>query len=67
MYYNDGDGSSSSFEFVKQVLNEKFGGEYPITKENCIDHKHRGAKCSAKEGVRGSGRLTDVIVDRIQT
>ena len=63
----DGDDDSSSFGSVKEVLNEKFGDEYPIEKEDCIGHKHSGEKLSNEKGVDSSGRLTDLIFDWIQT
>ena len=76
-----GDGDSGSFGAVKEALADKFGDEYPITKEDCIGHIQkrmgtalrqyknncRGTKLSDGKGVGGAGRLTDVIVDQIQT
>ena len=33
-----GDGDTSSFGEVKEALNKKYGGDYPIEKEDCIGH-----------------------------
>ena len=60
---------------------KNFGGDYPVEKEDCIDHiqkrmdtalrtyknKAHDMKLSDGKGVGGTGRLTDVIVDQIQT
>ena len=45
----DGDGESGSFESAKEVLNEKSGDEYPITKENCIGHKTLWSKTFSRK------------------
>ena len=70
------DSNSSLFGSVKEVLNKKFGDQYPIEKEDHIQksmgttvraykNKHRGAKLSDGKSVGGSGHPRDVIVDRI--
>ena len=45
----DGDGNSGSFKSAKEVLNEKSGDEYPITKENCIGHKTLWSKTFSRK------------------
>ena len=77
-----GDGDSSSCRAVEDAVHAKFGDDgYPIGKEDCIGHiqKRMGAvlqtyknNCRDRifadgKGVGGAGRLTDVIIDRIQT
>ena len=76
-----GDGDSSSFGSVKQALVEKFGTTYSVEKEDCIGHvqkrvgsalityknKKRGSVLADGKGTRGTGRLTNVTVDKIQT
>ena len=77
-----GDGDSSSFGAVRDAVHAKFGDDgYPIEKEDCIGHiqKRMGAalrsyknNCRGRtladgKGVGGAGRLTDVVIDRIQT
>ena len=73
-----GDGVSGSFGAIKEALADKFGDEYPITKEDCIGHIQKrmgialhqyknnscGTKLSDGKGLGGAGRLTDVIVDQ---
>ena len=75
-----GDGDTSAFAHVKNHLNEKYGDEYPIVKEDCIGHiqkrmgssirsyknKRRGFKLSDGIAVGGSGRLTDAVADSMQ-
>ena len=76
-----GDGDSSAFASVKNAVLLKYGDQYKIEKEDCIGHiqkrmgtalrnyksNARGSKLSDDKGVGGQGRLTDAIVDRIQT
>ena len=74
-----GDGDSSSFGKVKEAVVEKYGEEYVIEKEDCIDHKRlgsalrsyknkkRGVPLSDGKGVGGHGRLTDAVCDHLQT
>ena len=76
-----GDGDSSAFGKVQEMLEKKYGDQYIIQKEDCIGHiqkrmgtalrkyknNHRGTRLSDGKGVGGAGRLTDAIVDRIQT
>ena len=75
-----GDGDSSSFAAVKKATQEKYG-DYPLEKEDCVGHVQkrmgsalrsykngrRGTKLSDGKGVGGTGRLTDAVVDRMQT
>ena len=76
-----GDGDTNSFGAVQQALVEKYGDQYQIDKEDCIGHiqKRMGAalrnyknKCKGTvlpdgKTVGGAGRLTDRVVDHIQT
>ena len=76
-----GDGDSSSFGAVANAVNRKYGDKYPVEKEDCIGHiqkrlgaalrsyknKKRGVLLSHGKGVGGSGRLTDPVIDRMQT
>ena len=76
-----GDGDSSAFGSVKEALKEKYGDSYIIEKEDCIGHvqkrmgsalityknKKRGSKLSDGKGTGGTGQLTNVAVDKIQT
>ena len=78
-YISDGD--SNSFVAVKQELENKYVNKYQIGKEDCIGHikKRMGSalhtyknKCKGTvlpdgKTVGGVGRLTDKIIDRIQT
>ena len=74
-------GDSSSFGCVSEALVKKYGSDYPIKKEDCIDHVQKrmgaalrkyknnckGTKLSDGKTVGGVGRLTDAVVDKIQT
>ena len=76
-----GDGDAGSFGAVKEAVTEKYGEHYPLQKEDCIGHvqkrmgaalisfknKKRGSVLSDGKGFGGSGRLTNVIIDKIQT
>ena len=76
-----GDGDSSSFGAVVDAVNSKYGDQYPVEKEDCIGHiqkrlgtalrtyknKRRGAVLSDGKSTGGKGRLTDQVVDRMQT
>ena len=76
-----GDGDSSSFGAVKDALHDKYGDEYPLIKEDCIGHIQKsmgtalrkyknnccGSKLSDGKTVGGTGRLTDAVIDHIQT
>ena len=76
-----GDGDSNSFGVVKSALAEKYEDEYIVRKEDCIGHiqKRMGSalrtyknNCKGSvlpdgKTVGGVGRLTDKIIDRIQT
>ena len=76
-----GDDDTGSFGAVKEAVTEKYGEHYPLQKEDCIGHvqkrmgtalisfknKKRGSVLSDGKGVGGSGRLTNVIIDKIQT
>ena len=74
-----GDGDTNSFGAVSAALQEKFGDEYPITKEDCIGHierrmgaalrnyKNKGGTLPDGKGGGGTGRLTAKVIDQIQT
>ena len=76
-----GDGDSSSFGAVARAVKEHYGDDYDTEKEDCIDHiqkrlgtnlrayknKLQGVKLKDGESVGGRGRLTDVIIDKLQT
>ena len=75
-----GDGDSGSFSSVKDACFEKYGDIYTITKEECVGHiqkrigsglreykrKKKGMKLSDGKSVAGAGRLTDLLIDKIQ-
>ena len=75
-----GDGNSSSFGRVKAALDEKFGPDYEIKKEECVGHvqkrlgtalrkykkDNKGKKLSDGKTVGGKGRLTDKVIDKMQ-
>jgi hypothetical protein len=75
-----GDGDSSSFGWVKEALEKKFGVEYVIVKEECVGHVQKrlgtalrkyksdmkGKKLSDGKTVGGKNRLTDKVIDRMQ-
>ena len=79
--YTTFDGDSSSFGAVANAINRKYDDKYPVEKEDCIGHiqkrlgaalrsyknKKRGVLLSDGKGVGGSGRLTDPVIDRMQT
>ena len=75
-----GDGDTSSFGAVKKAVTGKYGEHYPLEKEDfghvqkrmgaaliSFENKKRGSVLSDGKGVGGSGRLTNVIIDKIQT
>ena len=76
-----GDGDSNSFGAVKKALSEKYGDDYDVRKEDCIGHiqkrmgsalrtyknNSKGIVLSDGKSVGGVGRLTDKVIDRIQT
>ena len=76
-----GDGNSNSFGVAKKALTEKYGEKYVVRKEDWIGHiqKRMGSalrtyknNCKGSDlpdgkTVGGVGRLTDKIIDRIQT
>ena len=76
-----GDGDSSTFGAVVEAVKEKYGNEYIVTKEDCIGHiqkrmganlrlyknKKRGVALKDGLGVGGKGRLTDAVIDKMQT
>ena len=78
-YVSDGD--TNSFGAVVQALSEKFGDQYKVTKEDCIGHiqkrmgsslrnyknKSKGVVLADGKSTGGAGRLTDKVVDRMQT
>ena len=75
-----GDGDSSSFGQVKAALDEKFGSDYEVKKEECVGHvqkrlgtalrkykkDNKGKKLSDGKTVGGKGRLTDKVIDKMQ-
>ena len=77
MNIGDGDRKKNS----KNTEKKKFGGDYPVTKEDCIGHiqkhmeaairmhksKDHGQKLSDGKTIDRKGRLTDNIVDSIPT
>lgn len=76
-----GDDDSNSFGAAKQELENKYVDKYQIEKEYCIGHvkktmgsallacknKCKGTVLLNGETVGGIGRLTDKIIDRVQT
>ena len=74
------DGDTSTFGTVKEACFEKFGELYGIQKEECVGHiqkrmdkglrqyklKNKSIKLSDGKGVGCSGRLTDLIIDKMQ-
>ena len=76
-----GDGDTNSFAAVVRAVAEKFGDQYRVTKEDCIGHiqkrmgsalrtyknNSKGRLLSDGKSVGGTGRLTDKVVDHIQT
>ena len=79
VYVSDGD--TNSFGAVVDALKNKYGDEYQVRKEDCIGHiqkrmgnsprkyknNSKGTLLSDNKSDGGSGRLTDKIVDKIQT
>ena len=75
-----GDGDSSSFGKVKVALEQKFGDKYPVETEECVGHvqkrlgtalreykkQKKGLKLNDGNVVSGKGRLTKVIIDKMQ-
>ena len=75
-----GDGDSSSFGKVKQALENKFGDKYPVEKEECVGHvqkrlgtalreykkQKKGVKLDDGKVPTGKGRLTEVVIDKMQ-
>ena len=77
-----GDGDSSCFWRVKEACFQKYpDGGYPVNKEECVGHiqkrmgsglreykkRMRGQKLPGGKNVGGAGRLTDAVIDRIQS
>ena len=77
-----GDGDSSCFWRVKEACFQKYpDGSYPVNKEECVGHiqkrmgsglreykkRMRGQKLPDGKNVGGAGRLTDAVIDRIQS
>ena len=75
-----GDGDSSCYGSVNKAMNEIYGTDYPVSKEECVGHVQKrmgsaltefkksmkGKKLSDGKGVGGAGRLTDDVVKKIQ-
>ena len=75
-----GDGNTGCFGKVQRKLSEVYGSDYLVVKEECVGHvqkrmgsglreykhKKRGIKLSDGKTAGGKGRLTDVIIDKIQ-
>ena len=75
-----GDGDSGRYACLKEACQQKYGELYPICKEECAGHiqkrmgnelreykrKKKGMKLSDGKGIGGSGRLTDLLIDKIQ-
>ena len=80
MVYAIQPGDSSCFGDVAKSCLEMYGEAYTITKEECVGHvqrrigralrefkrKMKGKKLEDNRPVGGRGRLTDVLIDRIQ-
>ena len=76
-----GDDDSNSFGTVKEELENKYVDKYRIEKKDCIGHvikrmdsalltfknKCKGTILPNGETVGGGGRLTDKIIDRLET
>ena len=70
----------NSYCRVKEALEEKFGSDYQIRKEECVGHVQKrlgtalrkykkdkkGGKLSDGKSVGGKGRLTDKIIYQMQ-
>ena len=75
-----GDGDSASFGSVKDTSSDMYGDTYIVQKGECVGHiqkrmcialrelkrKHKGMKLHDGKKIGGKGRLTDVIIDKIQ-
>ena len=75
-----GDGDTGCFGKVQRKLSEVYGLDYIVVKEECMDHvqkpmgyglreykrKKRGIKLPDGKTAGGKGKLTDVIIDKIQ-
>ena len=75
-----GDGDTGTYGTVRDKCKQVYGGEYPVTKEECVGHiqkrmgsalreykrKKQGIKLADGKSVGGKGRLTDVLVDKMQ-
>ena len=75
-----GDGDTGTYGIVRDKCKQVYGDEYPVTKEECVGHiqkrmgsalreykrKKQGIKLADGKSVGGKGRLTDVLVDKMQ-
>jgi len=75
-----GDGDTGSFSGVKRACAEKYGELYNVTKEDCVGHiqkrmgsglreykrKKKGIILADGKSAGGNGRLTDLLIDKIQ-
>ena len=75
-----GDGDSSSFGRVRDAMEKKYGRDYVVQKEECVGHVQKrlgtalrkyknnmkGQKLSDGKGVKGRGRLTGNMMDKMQ-
>ena len=75
-----GDGDSVSFGSVKEAFSDMYGDDYIVQKEECVGHiqkrmgtalrelkrKHKGMKLHDGKTIGDRGRLSDVIIDKIQ-
>ena len=75
-----GDGDSSTYQVVKEAMNEKYGSRYAVQKEECLGHVQKrmgnalrsmvknmkGEKLEDGKTISGKGRLTKEKIDTIQ-
>ena len=75
-----GDGDSSSFGRVRDAMEKQYGRDYVVQKEERVGHVQKrvdtglrkyknnmkGQKLFDGKGVKGRGRLTDIMMDKMQ-
>ena len=74
-----GDGDSDTFKIVQEGMQEMYGERYKVVKEECGHIQKRmgnalrrylkdmkGKKLADKKSVGGKGRLTKIVIDKIQ-
>ena len=75
-----GDGDTGCYAEVCKSVEEQFGNDYVVVKEECVGHvqkrigrslreykrTNRGKKLADGKSIGGAGRLTDKVIDSIQ-